>query len=191
LLHVCSKDWLRYNSTVTIEELTGLPIRDIEPMDVQEADQPPVEVPYVTISVADADANVPPPVADHEGQGLVPHAQEVALPPEVAELIGSLLGFGVPPPLVKARPASPPMQTYMPPTPMPVTLGPQEKAAISPPPMKVGLPLHPKGGSSSASSAGSTSALAQLDHYHRLLYQGIVAGYIVPKAKSPPEPKNN
>jgi hypothetical protein len=56
-------------------------------MDVQEADQPPVEVPYVTISVADADANVPPPVADHEGQDLVPHAQEVALPPEVAELI--------------------------------------------------------------------------------------------------------
>ena len=159
-------------------------------MDVQEADQPPVEVPYVTISVADADANVPPPVADHEGQDLVPHAQEVALPPEVAELIGSLLGFGVPPPLQKARPASPPMQTYLPPTPMPVTLGPQENAAISPPPVKVGLPLHPKSGSSSSASAGSTSALAQLDHYHRLLYQGIVAGHIVPKAKSPPKPKD-
>ena len=40
-----------------------------------------------------------------------------------------------------------------------------------------------------ASSSTAPSAVSQLDHYHRMLYEGIVAGYIAPKAKNPPEPK--
>ena len=168
---------MRYNSTVTIEELTGLPIRDIELPD-EPADNPanpPVEAPPVPVPI------VPPPIEDHEGQLIPPHAKEAAPPPQLATLIGALLAFGIPPPLPKSMPACPPMPTTLPPTPMPKVLSPQE--AMAPPPVKSGHPHY------APPVGGLPGILAQLDRHHMNLYQGIVAGFIVPKAKSPPGPK--
>ena len=131
---------------------------------------------------------VPPPIDDHGGQSMIAHAKEVASPPEVATLIGGLLAFGIHPTVAKSRPAAPPVPTNLPATPMPKVFGPQQEAAMAPPPVK-GLPLVSKSGSTASSSSTRPSALSQLDWFHTMLYRGIIGGYIVPKAKGPPKPK--
>ena len=168
---------MRYNSTVQIEELTGLPIRDIE-LPEEPAANPansPEQAPPVPVPI------VPPPIEDHQGQLIPPHAKEAAPPPQLATLIGALAAFGIPRPLAKSRPSGPPMPTPLPPTPTPKVLGPQE--AMAPPPVKSSDPYYgpPVG--------GLPALLAQLDQHRMTLYEGIVAGVIAPKAKNAPGPK--
>ena len=78
-------------------------------------------------------------------------------------------------------PPCPPKATTLPPTPMPKVYAPQE--AMAPPPVRSHDPYYgpPVG--------GLPALLAQLDHHHMTLYQGIVAGFIAPKAKNPPHHK--